>query len=82
MPESLMEVWIWFKRLSNRRQSGMGVNPISFQEIESFFNLQGFYPEPEEVALIEAFDNLTVSHYNKKQSEASKQNKNPVKGRK
>lgn len=73
MPEEVMEVWIWFKRLSNRRQSGMGVNPISFTEMQSFFYLAGIVPDPEEVALIELFDNVTTSHYAKKQAEQSKQ---------
>lgn len=75
MPESIKEVWIWFKRLSNRRQSGMGVNPISFLEMQAFFNLMGIYAVPEEVALLEAFDNITTSHYAKKQAQQSQQPK-------
>lgn len=68
LPESMREVWIWFKRLSNRRQSGMGVNPISFTEMQAFFRLIGVMPLSEEVAVIEAFDNITTSHYAKKQA--------------
>lgn len=75
-----MEVWIWFKRLSNRRQSGMGVNPITFTEIQSFFSLLGITPVPEEIELLELFDGLTVQFYNKQQAQAAKKSQSKPKG--
>lgn len=68
MPESLMEVWIWFKRLSNRRQSGMGINPIMYSEMKAFFDMNGINPLPEEVWMIETFDNLSTDYFSKKQA--------------
>ena len=50
----------------------MGVNPISFQEIKAFYDLLGLEPDPQEVEILEMFDNLTVAFYNKKQAQASK----------
>lgn len=67
LPKDLREVYIWFKRLSNRRQVGMGVNPISFSEMKAFFELQRIWPTPEELLLIETFDSITTSHYARKQ---------------
>lgn len=72
LPDSLREVWSWYKRLSNRRQSGMGINPIAFTEIKAFFDMQLISPNAEELQILEYFDNLSVSHFNKKQAEASK----------
>ena len=72
MPEALTEVWVWFKRLSNRRQSGMGVNPILFSEMASFFSLMGIVPRQEEVQVLELLDSITCSHHNKKQAEEQK----------
>ena len=56
----------------------MGVNPITFLEMEAFFRLQGIVPNPEEIVLLEMFDNMTVSHHNKKQAAASKASKKPA----
>ena len=75
LPEALREVWVWYKRLSNRRQSGMGINPITFMEMQAFFFLSGITPTPEEVKALEYFDNVSCSHYNKKQAEEHKKAK-------
>ena len=42
------------------------VNPILFTEMKAFFDLQGFYPTPHEMTIIEALDAITVAHYAKK----------------
>lgn len=81
MPDALMEVWVWFKRLANRRQSGMGINPIAYSEMKAFFSLMGIYPNPEELILLETFDNMAVSFYSKKQAEASKKPAQKKQGR-
>jgi len=67
LPDSLKTYWDWFIRLSNHRQSGMGINSISYLEMKAFFDLHGIYPEPYEVEVIEMFDRIAVKYFSEQQ---------------
>lgn len=73
LDEMFYEVWGWFLKLHSRRSSsGFGVNPISYQEIESFFRLQAYFPHSWEVDIIHLFDDVAMQHY---ANEAKKEQK-------
>jgi len=61
------ECWLWFLRLNNKRQSGMGVSPISFLDMQAFFYLLQYNPEQWEIEMIERFDNIALEHFAKQQ---------------
>jgi len=46
--------------ISSTRQSGMGTNPITFAEIESWSRLNGVSLNPWEVDMIVAMDNTAT----------------------
>jgi hypothetical protein len=57
-PEGLLYLWGYFLKLSNRRQSGMGVNPITYTELDGFMRLSKVSLEAWEVDLIFALDDV------------------------
>lgn len=66
LPESCIYVWKWFIDLHNARGSnGFGINPISYTEIKSYFDLMDTQPEEWEVILIKLFDNEALQAYAK-----------------
>jgi len=61
LPESLSECWDWFLSLSKSRPSGLGVSPITYTEMLSYFSLIGIEPDKYEVDIIKMFDSIAVS---------------------
>lgn len=73
LPDLFAEVWSWFLRLNNRRQSsGFGYNPLSYSEIAAFFDLLEYSPQQWELEVIEVLDSVAMKHFEK---EADKQQK-------
>jgi hypothetical protein len=60
MPESLFYVWVWFTKLHGTRQSGVGLNPISFQEISAFCQLYDVIMCTWEIDLILQLDHVAL----------------------
>lgn len=56
LPEAMYYLWDWFIKLHNQRQSGMGENPISWTEIDSFCRLMRVRLDPWEVEVILQLD--------------------------
>jgi hypothetical protein len=56
----------WFGELSSRRQSGMGMNPITYCEIKAWADLTGRNPSPLEVAALVALDSLFINVLSRK----------------
>lgn len=50
----------------------MGVNPISYTEMWSFFNLEGIKPNPWEIRLITQLDDIAIDQMNKEQEKRQK----------
>lgn len=62
LPSSCEHVWKWFIDLhSARSSSGFGINPISYSDIYSYFNLIGMYPDEWELDLIKIMDRKVLS---------------------
>ena len=65
LPQSCYFVWKWFTELHTARGSnGFGLNPISYTEIKSYFDLIDIQPEEWEVNLIKALDNEALAAFN------------------
>lgn len=67
LPEAALYVWRWFIDLNNSRQSGMGVNPISYQEMNSYFSLHNLVPESWEIDAVKMLDGIALKHYSDQQ---------------
>lgn len=67
LPEAALMIWRWFIDLNNSRQSGMGINPISYTEMHSYFMLNQIVPAEYEVQMIKALDNIAMKHYSDQQ---------------
>ena len=75
LPESCISVWKWFIDLHNARGSnGFGINPISYTEIKSYFDLIDMKPDDWELTLIKSFDNEALIAYAKEAEEERKKN--------
>ncbi|MCY1042711.1 hypothetical protein OV208_15410 [Corallococcus sp. bb12-1] len=67
LPDSLAHVWGWFAELSNARGAGaFSLNPISFQDIESWARLTGSRPTSFEVQLLRRLDEAFLVETSKK----------------
>lgn len=75
LPESMMEVWDWFLELNNTRSSGMGVSPITFTEIKSYFDLYNIDATVTEIQLIKMIDNIALSMSRQQDEENKNKNK-------
>ena len=51
----------------------MGISPISYTEIQSFFDLMAISVEPWEVELIKVFDRISMNVMNEEQEKRLKQ---------
>jgi hypothetical protein len=65
IPNSCLHVWEWFLQLDSSRQSGMQANPISFSDIQAFFQLHNVQPDDWEISLIKQLDRIALKHHNK-----------------
>lgn len=73
LPDYFRYAWEYFLKLNQKRGSnGFGVNPLSFTEIKSFFELNQIVPDPMEIEVITLLDNIAMEHFAK---EAEKNNK-------
>ena len=73
LPESMHMVWNYFIDLNNTRTSnGFGLNPISFTEIKSYFDLYYITPMSYEITAIKALDRVALDSFNKEQEKSSK----------
>lgn len=74
LPTNITHIWNWFIQLHNSRtSSGFGVNPISYQELWCFFQLEKIEPEPWEIDLIKKFDSIALESFaNAAEQEQSK----------
>lgn len=75
LPEMSVLIWKYFLELNNSRQSGMGVNPISYSEMQAYFNLINVNPEIYEVEAIKMLDNVALKHYSDQQSKEESKTK-------
>ena len=57
LPEDGDYLWVWFNRLSNRRQVGMAPGPLTWDQIKAFFRLIKIVPEEWELRALELLDN-------------------------
>lgn len=67
----IMYLWEWFLDLNSTRQSGMGMNAISYSEICAWCELTGNRPSPYEIRVIKLLDRVYLEHYNSKQDKES-----------
>lgn len=67
IPAAVVYLWATFIRLHNRRGSnGMGPNPITWADIESFMRLSGVSLAPWEIEIIEDLDGVFFAQQAKK----------------
>lgn len=68
IPEELKYIWYWFLMLhNNRSSSGFGSNPITYQDMWFYFQLEGIEPESWEIDLIKQFDNIYMQNMSEQQ---------------
>ncbi len=65
-PRVCEALWGAFLQLSATRQAGMGTNPISMTEVESWCRLQGVTLTPWEVDTLLAMDGAALNEVHKK----------------
>jgi hypothetical protein len=65
-PPELEYIWTWFCRLSQKRQNGMAINPLTSDEILKWQRRRGIRFAPFEEEVIDQLDALQVTTYNKK----------------
>ena len=65
LPASIKEAWYWFLLLNNTRPSGMGISPISYTEMYTFFALYDIIPDTQEIDLIKMFDGIALEQARK-----------------
>jgi hypothetical protein len=68
-------IWKYFLDLNSKRQSGMGISPISYTEILSYFTLYGIQYDDYEIAMIEVLDRVALEHFSAKQKAEEARNK-------
>jgi hypothetical protein len=68
LPYELAYIWKWFQRLSWKRESGMGVNPLTSAEILAWQRRHRLQFEPFEESIIDRLDALYLSKQNKPRS--------------
>ena len=57
-------VWEYFLQLNRKRSSnGFSVNPISYTEMLSYFELNKICVSPEEIRLIDMLDIIMLEHH-------------------
>lgn len=66
LPHEIAYIWEWFKKLSRKRQSGMGPLPISSEEVLAWCARQRVNFEPYEHDILDRLDDLYLSHQYKK----------------
>lgn len=79
----LYECWGWFLKLNSKRGSnGFGVNPLSYSEILSFFELIEYRPSAWELELIERLDQVVMEVYSEQQEKKQREQEQKSKAKK
>lgn len=65
-PYELEYLYTWFVELGSTRQSGMGLCPITFTEMQSWAELIGITLSAFEVRTLRRIDTLYVHHFRDK----------------
>ena len=74
-PSDMRYQWQYFIALHNKRSSnGFEGNPISYQEMYSYFSLIGYFPMEWEIELISALDDIFLG-VQRKHAEAQQKRK-------
>ena len=80
LPDVFQECWRWFIDLYNTRSVGMtAANPISYTEMQAYFDLMQIEPEPWEVSMIKQFDGIARNIEHKQMKQQQQENKNKKK---
>lgn len=64
-PQAMSEIWEHYINLSNSRQNGMGMNPISYLEIQAYESLMQNKLTVFEVKAIKKLDIIALTESNK-----------------
>jgi hypothetical protein len=75
LPEVFKYCWQDFINLNNTRQGGFGPQPISYLEMQAYFNLNSVVPEPWEIRIIKVLDKIALEAINARTEKANKNNK-------
>lgn len=75
LPENTKHVWDWFLALHNARSYGMSMNPISYSDIQAYFDLFDIKPDTWEVNCIKAMDVIAMNQAAKDSQTTSKKTK-------
>lgn len=68
--------WQYFIALHNKRQAGMSINPISWSDMQSYFNLIQYQPYEWEIDLINNLDSIFLQvHHEQQEKEQNKKKK-------
>lgn len=73
-PPEVQHIWHWFLDLHSTRNSGFGLQRITFTEIYSYFKLKGFSPFYDELELLREMDIVAVQILSEQQEKQSKKN--------
>jgi hypothetical protein len=65
-PDALWHLWEAFIDLNNARQSGLSMQPISYQEIQAYCNLMNVKFSSFEISAIKQLDMAAITATNKK----------------
>jgi len=68
-------IWKYFLDLNSKRQAGMGISPISYTEILSYFTLFNIHYDDYEIAMIEELDKVALEHFSEKRKAEEAKNK-------
>jgi hypothetical protein len=60
-PQAMSEIWEHYINLANSRQSGMGMNPISYLEIQAYESLMQVKLSVFEVKAIKKLDLIALT---------------------
>ena len=72
LPAGAEHVWNYYHELSRTRQSGMAVNPISYQEMYSWGRLRGVRLLVWELSAVLGIDSAFLTHINRELKPAEK----------
>ena len=76
-PHEMVQQWEFFIDLHNKRTSnGFGLNPISWEAMQSYFSLIQYQPWEWELKLISKLDSVALSAYAKEQERNQKKQEN------
>jgi len=56
IPVDVQYLWDWFMDLNNARQSGFGISPISYMELQAWAHMTGVQPTIWEVQVLKRID--------------------------